>query len=226
MDEVRKTYHIGVIQDNQTNAKRASLKVPVEPEQKSVWDLSDMKEIEKKIAETFNAVKNLCENYSIKAKYFMNNEAEWKLEEVDFFKDFDRLYVESKTIYQSLRKNMSYVFINIMNGVNLGFNSDGFSTKQPKGRRKSTVLKQDDFRDKYFKKSEALEDVQEMIENIKLLDTKEDLIIDTSSVYHLEKLGEDRIVITGSWGFVTQFDLKLNKLTPQIHDELADSGNG
>jgi hypothetical protein len=222
--EAKNSYKIGIkLPDEPSPRVRGSLGVPAP--QKTVWQLTDMKGLADKLDTNMSKMQEMCISYAQKATYFVNNDLEWKEIEKDFFGEFDINYQEMKSIYQLIRKNMGYVFTNVVNGVNLGLNQEGFSTKSPKNTENKAANQPDEFRNKYFKRSESVEDVTDFLLNLKLIETNEELKADTSSIYHIERVSEEKLVITGCWGYVGAYDLKTDKMKNLNHQELSDFGN-
>ena len=222
--EAKNSYKIGIkLPDEPSPRVRGSLSVPAP--QKTVWQLTDMKGLADKLDTNMSKMQEMCISYAQKATYFVNNDLEWKEIEKDFFGEFDINYQEMKSIYQLIRKNMGYVFTNVVNGVNLGLNQEGFSTKTPKNTENKAANQPDEFRNKYFKRSESVEDVTDFLLNLKLIETNEELKADTSSIYHIERVSEEKLIITGCWGYVGAYDLKTDKMKNLNHQELSDFGN-
>ena len=222
--EAKNSYKIGIkLPDEPSPRVRGSLSVPAP--QKTVWQLTDMKGLADKLDTNMSKMQEMCISYAQKATYFVNNDLEWKEIEKDFFGEFDINYREMKSIYQLIRKNMGYVFTNVVNGVNLGLNQEGFSTKTPKNTENKAANQPDEFRNKYFKRSESVEDVTDFLLNLKLIETNEELKADTSSIYHIERVSEEKLIITGCWGYVGAYDLKTDKMKNLNHQELSDFGN-
>ena len=222
--EAKNSYKIGIkLPDEPSPRVRGSLSVPAP--QKTVWQLTDMKGLADKLDTNMSKMQEMCISYAQKATYFVNNDLEWKEIEKDFFGEFDINYREMKSIYQLIRKNMGYVFTNVVNGVNLGLNQEGFSTKTPKNTENKAANQPDEFRNKYFKRSESVEDVTDFLLNLKLIETNEELKADTSSIYHIERVSEEKLIITGCWGYVGAYNLKTDKMKNLNHQELSDFGN-
>jgi len=222
--EAKVSYKIGInLPEDPSPRVRGSLSVPAQ--QKTVWQLTDMKALADKLDTNMSKMQEICISYSQKATYFINNDIEWKEIEKDFYGEFDVNYQEMKSIYQAIRKNMGYVFTNLVNGVNLGFNQEGFSTKTPKSADKKSQSQPEEFRDKYFKRSDSAEDVTEFLLNLKLLETSEEFKADTSSIYHIERITDEKLVVTGCWGYVGAYDLKTDKIKSLNHQELSDHGS-